>query len=74
MSQTPSIGCIVHYQHLPAEADGPSVVAALITGVDGDGTVSLTAFPAHGGVYPLHSVYQDEDDREPGTWHWPERA
>jgi hypothetical protein len=70
----PSVGRIVRYQHLPEEAAGPSVVAALITGVNGDGTLSLTAFPPGGGVHALRSVWQDEDEHEPGTWHWPPRV
>lgn len=75
----PSIGRIVHYTNL-GDRDGkypPEVQAALITGVNADGTVALHVFYKT-GQFDMPSVSQaataaagSEDAR--GKWQWPVR-
>lgn len=75
----PTIGRIVHYTNL-GDRDGkypPSVQAALITGVNEDGTVALHVFYKT-GQFDLPAVENtpadagSEDAR--GKWAWPARA
>lgn len=75
MSQELTIGRIVHYvlsdnEHRPA----------IIVGAYGNNIVNLQVFTdgdndsqAFGTVW-RSSVEQDEEFKEQGTWHWPERA
>ena len=67
MSQTPSIGRIVHLQ------DGTKIGAAIITAVHEDG-VSLTAFQPDylPGYVRGHIPYAG--DPTPGHWSWPPPA
>jgi len=70
MSQTPSIGRIVHFQH-PAQAGGP--IAAIITSVLEDDVVLLTAFmPSQLPGYVVKPVPFAETPT-PGHWSWPPR-
>lgn len=77
--QTPSIGRIVHYTNL-GDRDGkypPEIQAALITGVNTDGTVALHVFYKT-GQFDMPSVPFTEaaagTDPARGHWAWPARA
>lgn len=75
----PSIGRIVHYTNL-GDRDGkypPTVQAALITGVNDDGTVSLHVFYKTGqfdlaACAHTEATAGSEDAR--GKWSWPSRV
>lgn len=79
MTQTPSIGRIVHYTNL-GDRDGkfpPTIQAALVTGLNDDGTVSLHVFYKTGqfdlsAVQFTETTAGAEDAR--GKWSWPARA
>ena len=77
--QKPSVGRIVHYTSL-GDRDGkypPEVQAALITGVNSDGTVSLLVFYRTGQFYmPSVSSTAAKAGSEVarGLWSWPERV
>lgn len=76
----PTIGRIVHYTNL-GDRDGkypPEVQAALITGVNADGTVALHVFYKT-GQFDMPSVQQSTDgpagsEHARGKWCWPARA
>lgn len=76
MTQQPSIGRIVHYTNL-GDRDGkfpPTIQAALITGVNEDGSVSLHIFYKTGqfdlpAVQFTSAAAGSEDAR--GKWTWP---
>ena len=69
----PSIGRIVHYTNL-GDADGkypPEAQAALVTGVNDDGTVALWVFYKT-GFFSMPTVAQSEGGgMERGRWNWP---
>lgn len=74
----PTIGRIVHYTNL-GDRDGkypPTVQAAIITGVNEDGTVSLHVFYKT-GQFDLASCQQTEavagSEDARGRWSWPPR-
>lgn len=74
----PSIGRIVHYTNL-GDRDGkfpPEVQAAIITGVNADGTVALHVF-YKAGQFDMPSVTQTSvpagTDGARGCWTWPAR-
>ena len=74
--QQPSVGRIVHYTNL-GDRDGkypPEVQAALITGVNVDGTVALHVFYKT-GQFDMPSVHQTEatpgTEKARGHWAWP---
>lgn len=75
----PSVGRIVHYTNL-GDRDGkypPQVQAALITGVNDDGTVSLKVFYKTGlfdcdGIAFTPALAGTEPAR--GKWSWPPRV
>lgn len=74
----PTIGRIVHYTNL-GDRDGkypPTVQAALVTGVNDDGTVSLHVY-YRTGQFDLASVHQTHEpagsDDARGKWCWPAR-
>jgi hypothetical protein len=78
MDQKPSIGRVVHYTNL-GDRDGkypPEVQAALITGINDDGTAALHVFYKT-GQFDMPSVHffvgpaGSEDAR--GKWAWPAR-
>ncbi len=76
---TPSIGRIVHYTNL-GDRDGkypPSIQAALITGVNDDGTVALHIFYKT-GQFDIQSVTFSEaaagSEDARGKWSWPARV
>lgn len=75
----PSIGRIVHYTNL-GDKDGkfpPQVQAALITGVNGDGTVALHIFYKT-GQFDMEKVVGTEfeagTEDARGMWSWPKRV
>ena len=83
--QKPSVGRIVHYTNL-GDRDGkypPEIQAALITGVNADGTVALHVFYKT-GQFDMSSVAYAQDEGCPahragtegarGRWTWPERV
>jgi hypothetical protein len=65
----PSVGRIVHYVRYSLGDH----IAAIITRVRQRGDVDLTLFEVVGEVSGAEGVFQDEDLKRPGTWHWPER-
>jgi hypothetical protein len=69
----PTVGRIVHYTNL-GDSEGrypPEQQAAVITGVNEDGTVSLKIF-YRTGIFDMPSVpYSGEYQR--GHWTWPPR-
>jgi len=72
----PTIGRIVDYTN-PGDRDGkypPEVQAAIITGINSDGTVVLHVFHKS-GQFDLPGVEQAEvpagEDRARGKWAWP---
>lgn len=71
MEQKPSIGRVVHYTNL-GDRDGkypPETQAAIITGVNSDGTVALVIF-YRTGIFNMASVpYSALPNR--GHWNWP---
>jgi hypothetical protein len=74
--QAPSIGRIVHYTNL-GDRDGkypPTVQAAMITGVNDDGTVALHVFYKT-GQFDLASCKFTEavagTEKARGCWSWP---
>lgn len=74
VEQTPSVGRIVHYTNL-GDAEGkypPQIQAAIITGVNDDGTVALKVFYKT-GLFDMPSAVYDDTGRR-GTWRWPPRT
>jgi hypothetical protein len=70
----PSIGRIVAYTNL-GDADGrypPQEQAAIITGINEDGTVSLKIF-YRTGIFDMPSVTFSTSPAR-GMWNWPERT
>lgn len=65
----PSIGRFVHYKTSSA-SDG--IKAAIITGVNADGSVSLYAFNRPGAFDWPNVPYSDK--QEVGHWFWPPRV
>lgn len=70
---TPSVGRIVHYVSR-GSADGvyPAACrAAIVTEVADENQVSLVVFNI--GLY-VHEDTAHNEDKVPGTWHWPEQV
>ncbi|MBN1210659.1 MAG: hypothetical protein JXB05_37775 [Myxococcaceae bacterium] len=77
MSQKPSIGRIVHFvmPAIPSINKPPESHAALVTGVNDDGTVSLTAFPPGKMAYTVENASEGPDAAGTGGhWTWPPRT
>jgi hypothetical protein len=75
MEQKPSIGRIVHYTrsgYVP-ECDYPAPEAAIIIGVNPDGTVRLHVF-REGAAFDALVVPFSETPMTPGCWSWPPRT
>lgn len=71
---TPTIGRIVHYTNL-GDKDGkypPEQQAAIITGINSDGTVALKIFYKT-GIFDMQSVSFSES-YERGHWSWPPKV
>jgi hypothetical protein len=79
MNQAPSIGRIVHYTNL-GDRDGkypPTVEAAIITGVNDDGSVSLHVLYRTGQFDLPECHYTDKpagSEGARGKWCWPART
>ncbi|WP_205750455.1 hypothetical protein [Deinococcus fonticola] len=76
--QIPTVGRIVHYVSYgtPGGEYAPQHRAAIVTGVhtgSRDIIVSLCVLNPTGVFFPP-TVAQDEKEKRPGTWHWPERV
>ena len=76
---TPSVGRIVHYvsHGTPVREDGTQAFtsecrAAIVTSAPEGKPVSLCVLNPTGFFFNVAD--QDEDGREGGTWHWPERV
>jgi len=69
----PTVGRIVIYSHPggPDGADNPRECAAVVTGVDEDGAVSLFVMHPDGACSSAHHV---KHGTAFGTWHWPPRV
>lgn len=74
----PTVGRIVHYTNL-GDRDGrypPQVQAAIITGVNDDGTVALHIFYKT-GQFDMQTVPKSDaapgSDAARGHWNWPPR-
>lgn len=79
--QPPSMGRIVHYRarHRGEMPHGHEFHAAMITGVNPDGTVALTVFPRGYASFFVDAAKPsiagfDVENSEPGTWCWPSRV
>lgn len=76
---TPTIGRVVHYTNL-GDRDGkypPTAQAAMVTGLNDDGTVSLHVFYKTGQFDLASCAFTEaasgsEDAR--GKWSWPPRV
>jgi hypothetical protein len=75
----PTVGRIVHYTNL-GDRDGKfpaTVQAAIVTGVNDDGTVALHVFYRTGG-FDMASVAETEapagTEEARGRWCWPART
>lgn len=64
----PSIGRIVHFV-----GESRRCLAAIVTQDNTAEGLPMTAFHPSGVVTPCVAQF-DEDDKLPGTWHWPERV
>ena len=73
MTQTPTVGRIVHYQSFgtPGGEYKPEARAAVVTRVHSDTYVDLCVLNP-GGIFFNTSVQFDADGK-PGTWRWPPR-
>jgi hypothetical protein len=77
--QKPTIGRIVHYTNL-GDRDGkypPTVQAAIVTGVNDDGTVALHVFYKTGQFDLPSAKFSDAQpgsEQARGCWGWPPRA
>lgn len=72
-SPPPTVGRIVHYTNL-GDKDGrypPEQQAAMITGVNDDGSVSLKIF-SKTGIFDMSAVPFSEEYAR-GHWSWPPR-
>lgn len=65
----PRVGDVVHYIDLQEVCK-----AAIVTQINGDGTINVTAFGPTGGVASLSTVVHEETLRPDNSWHWPEVA
>jgi hypothetical protein len=76
MNQRPTIGRIVHYV---VDRDLGEHRPAIVTHVWDDTLCNLQVFTdgqndqSELGMFWQSSVENDEDYKETGTWHWPER-
>lgn len=70
--QEPSVGRIVHY--VPVYDQAGAAVAALISGVNKDGSVNLHVFynTPSSAVFRENIKYSEENEKN--TWHWPIRV
>ena len=67
-STGPHLGAIVIYTETAAT---PSRYPAIISDINSDGTVRLTAFPVGGTPTDLNTKRQDETRTKDGAWSYP---
>ena len=74
MSQTPTVGRIVHYQSFgtPKGEYKSKPIAAVITQVNDDGSCGLCILNPTGMFFNTSVKYSEEP--APGCWSWPPRA
>lgn len=73
--QKPSCGRILHYVAFgtPGGEYKPGQCRpCIVTEVNGDGTIKATIFQTE-GTFTKQALCHDEE-KKPGTWHWPERV
>jgi hypothetical protein len=78
-AQKPSMGRIVHFRASQKKhLNTGEFNAALITGVNGDGTADLKVFPRGNPEYDVTGVPfgkgKDVENIEPGSWCWPAKV
>lgn len=66
--QRPSVGRSVHFQH------GDVACAALITGINDDGSVSLMVFPPDEQGFTTRAQQAPTEAPEPAKWNWSPRV
>lgn len=74
----PTVGRIVHV-HIPAgsaferRARGPDPIAAIVTRVNDDGTIEVSAFmPRETDLTPIHSLkHESQATENDPRWRWP---
>lgn len=77
MMPAPTVGRIVHYTNL-GDRDGkfpPTVQAAIVTGVNGDGSVSLHVFFKTGQFDLAECTFTEApagSEAARGHWSWPQ--
>lgn len=74
MSQSPSVGRVVHYQSYgtPGGEFTPQPRAAIVTQVADDGeTVGLFIMNPTGVFFPTAVKHAADDAPTPGCWNWP---
>lgn len=73
VSAPATVGRIVHY--IVATAVSTRELAAIVTGVNDDGTLSLTVFPPDASAFGVQLVRECDSsspfDAVPGRWRWP---
>jgi hypothetical protein len=73
---TPTVGRIVHYVAYGTpggEYQAGAHRAAVVTQVHSASCVDLCVFNPTGLHFVTSRLYEHEDKKAPGTWHWPER-
>lgn len=76
ISTQPSVGRVVHYvAYGTPGGEFPTGVcrAAIITDVPGEDRASVCVLNPS-GLFFNQNLVNDEEDKAPGTWHWPERV
>lgn len=70
----PTVGRIVHYVSYgtPGGEYKSECRAAIVTAVVGSGVISVVVLNPTGLFFDT-GLYQDQDEKRGGTWHWPER-
>jgi hypothetical protein len=76
MSQTPSVGRIVHYVSYgtPGGEYTSQCRAAIVTAADDEEVISLCVLNPTGLFFNEDCDHDESPDRIGGTWHWPERV
>jgi hypothetical protein len=70
---TVSVARNVHFR----ESNNGPCLAAVVAGVNADGSVNLAYFSEHGGVRQAQGIPEaspEQDEPSAGFWHWPERV
>lgn len=75
-AETATVGRIVHYVSYgtPGGEYQSECRAAIVTGIEGPGELSLTVFNPSGLFFNTAHYRDPDQDRLGGSWHWPERS